>query len=99
MTLFRFNYYGLTTNKFSTDIVRTLSKRNRFSIELCDKFVAHVRCPTIISHPAFHLIALQVLFFPKESIGDIRSVSGDLAGMQNKYALIRLNTCCAFFEF
>ena len=26
MTLFRFNYYGLTANKFSTDIVQTSSK-------------------------------------------------------------------------
>ena len=32
VTFFRVNHYGLITNKFSTDIVRTLSKRNRFSI-------------------------------------------------------------------
>ena len=51
MTQFRFNHYGLTTNKFSTNIVRTLSKRNSFSIRRCAKFVGHVRCPTIILHP------------------------------------------------
>ena len=51
MTLFRFNHYGLTANKFLTDIVRTLSKRNRFSIGHCAKFVSHVQCPTVISHP------------------------------------------------
>ena len=51
MTLFRFNHYGLTANKFSTDIVRTLSKRNRFSIGPCAEFVGHVRCPTVIWHP------------------------------------------------
>ena len=52
MTLFRFDHYGLTANKFSSDIVRTLSKINRFSIGLCAKFVGHVRCPTVILHPA-----------------------------------------------
>ena len=52
MTLFRFNHCGLTTNKFSTDIVWTLSKTNRVSIALPAKFVEHVRCPTIILHPA-----------------------------------------------
>ena len=51
MTLFPFNHYGLTTNKFSSDIVRTLSKRNRVSVGRCAKFVGHVRCPTVISHP------------------------------------------------
>ena len=30
---------SLTTNKFSTDTVRPLSKRNRFSIGRCAKFV------------------------------------------------------------
>ena len=52
VTLFRFNHYGLTTNTFSTDIVRTLSKKNRFSIGRCDKFVGHVRRSTVISYPA-----------------------------------------------
>ena len=51
MALFRFNHYGLTTNKFSTDIVGTLRKRNGFSMGRCAKFVKHVRCPTVISHP------------------------------------------------
>ena len=51
VTLFRFNHYGLTTNKFSSEIVRTLSKRNQFSIGRCAKFVGHVRCPTVNSHP------------------------------------------------
>ena len=51
MTLFRFNHYGLTKNKFSSDIVLALSKRNRFSIGHCAKFVGHARCPTAISHP------------------------------------------------
>ena len=51
MTLFRFNHYGLTTNNFSTDIVRTLSKRNHFSIVRCAKFVGNVGFPTVISHP------------------------------------------------
>ena len=48
MTLLWFNHYGLTTNKFSMDIARTLSKRNRFSMGRCAKFVGHVRCPTVI---------------------------------------------------
>ena len=52
MTLFRFKHYCLTTNKFSSGIVRTLSKRNRFSIGRWAKFVGHVRCPTIILHLA-----------------------------------------------
>ena len=51
MTLFQFNQYDLTRNKFSSDIVWTLSKRNRLSIGCCAKFVVHVRCPAIISHP------------------------------------------------
>ena len=33
------------------DIVRTLSKRNRFSIGRYDKFDGHVQCPTVILHP------------------------------------------------
>ena len=45
--------FDLTTNKFSTDIVRPLSKRNRFSIGGCAKFVGHVRCPTVTSHPDY----------------------------------------------
>ena len=52
MTLFRFNLYGLTTNKFSTDIVQKLSKRNRFSIGHCAKFVRHLQCLTVSLHPA-----------------------------------------------
>ena len=55
MTLFRFNHHGLTITKFSSDIVRILSKRNRFSIGRCAKFVGHVRCPTAISHPGYML--------------------------------------------
>ena len=53
VTLFRFNHYGLTKNKFSSDTVWTLSKRNRVSIRRCAKFVGHVLCRTIISHPDF----------------------------------------------
>ena len=51
VTLFRFNHYGLTANKFSMDIVWTLSKRNCYSIRCCAKLVGHVRCPTVILHP------------------------------------------------
>ena len=50
MTLFWFNHYGLIKNTFSLGIVRTLSKRNHFSIGCCAKFVRHVRCPVVISH-------------------------------------------------
>ena len=49
--LFRFNHYGLTTNKFSMDIIQTLSKRNCFSTGRCAKFVGFVLCQTVISHP------------------------------------------------
>ena len=49
------NSFGLATNKFSTDIVWTLSKRNCFSIGRCAKFVGHARCQTVISHHAFCL--------------------------------------------
>ena len=49
MTLFRFHHYGLATNKFLTGIVQALSKRNRFSIGRCTKFVGHVRWPNVIS--------------------------------------------------
>ena len=55
MTLFRFNHYGLTTNKFSMDIVHTLSKRNHFSVGRYAKFVGHVQCPTVISHPGWYV--------------------------------------------
>ena len=56
MTQFRFNYYGLTANKFSKNIVRTLTKRNHFPIGRCAKFVGHARCQsTIISHPGLRL--------------------------------------------
>ena len=54
MTLFWFNHYGLTTNKCSSSrIVRTLSKRNHFSIVHCAKFVGYVQCPTVILHPEY----------------------------------------------
>ena len=56
-----FNHYGLTTNKFSTDIVRILSKINCFSIGDCATFIGHVRCPTIISHPV--ALLTKVTFF------------------------------------
>ena len=59
-------YYRLTTNKFSTDIVRTLSKRNRFFIGRCPKFVGHVRCPTIISHPVMVLLSNEFVFHDPE---------------------------------
>ena len=49
--MFWFNHYGLTTNTFSADIARTLSKRNGFSIRCCAKFVGHAWCLTVISHP------------------------------------------------
>ena len=42
MTLFQFNHYGLTTNNCSTDIIRTLSKTNHFSIGRCAKFFRHI---------------------------------------------------------
>ena len=62
MTLFRFNYYGLTKNKFSSDIAQVLSKRNRFSDRRCAKFVGHVRYPTVISHPEYSCFPVN---FPK----------------------------------
>ena len=58
MTLFQFNHYGLTENKFSSDIVRVLSKRNRFSIGRCAKFVGHIQCLNIISQPAIECFSL-----------------------------------------
>ena len=54
--LFRFNHYGLTTNKISTDIVQTLSKINHFSVGRCAKFLGHVRCPTVILRPVVMLM-------------------------------------------
>ena len=51
MTVFQFNQYGLTTKKFSMEIVWTLSKRNSFSIGRCAKFVGYLRCLTVTSHP------------------------------------------------
>ena len=48
MPVFQFNQYGLTTKKFSTEIVWTLSKRNCFSIGRCAKYL---RCLTVTSHP------------------------------------------------
>ena len=51
VTVFWFKHYGLTTNKYSKDNVRTLSKRNRFSIGRSATSVGHVRCSTVISHP------------------------------------------------
>ena len=50
-SLLRFNHYGLITNKYSTEIVQILSKRNHFSIERNAKFVRYVRCLTVISRP------------------------------------------------
>ena len=60
MALFRFNHYGSTKNKFLWDIVLVLSKRNRFFIRRCAKFVGHVRCPTVISHYATALGNLPI---------------------------------------
>ena len=42
MTVFQFNQYGLTTKKFSMEIVWALSKRNCFSIGRFAKFVEHL---------------------------------------------------------
>ena len=47
--LFWFNHYGLTTNKFSMDIVQTLGKRNCFSIRCSGKLAMSMSCP-ISSH-------------------------------------------------
>ena len=43
------------------DIVRTLSKRNCFSIKRCAKVIGHVwcRCPTVILHPAIEHIQTE----------------------------------------
>ena len=71
VTLFRFNHYGLTTNKFSTNIVRTLSKRNCFSVKRCAKFVGHIRCPTIISHPGRTVLLVQT----EEGISEVNGFS------------------------
>ena len=55
---------GLTTKKFSADIVRPLSKRNRFSIGRCAKFVGHFRwiAITIIPHPVLPLRNVERTF-------------------------------------
>ena len=46
-------------NKFLSDFARTLSK-NCFYIGCCAKVVRHVRCPTIISHPAIPVLFAQI---------------------------------------
>ena len=56
VTLFRFDRYGLATNKFSMDIVQTLSKKHHFSIGRSAKLAEHVQFLTIISHPGIKRI-------------------------------------------
>ena len=84
MALFRFNHYGSTKNKFLSDIVLVLSKRNRFSIRRCAKFVGHVRCPTVISHYATALgnLPIAVNGLPLVPIGnDIWAGGGGSGGL------------------
>ena len=53
VTLYRFKYYGLTANQFSTNIAQKLSKKNHFSIG---------RCRTIISYPVYPFIHWSGLY-------------------------------------
>ena len=58
VTLFRFNHHSLTANKFLD-----IKQKNCFSVKRCAKFVGHVQCPTVISHPAnYELHRLTKLF-------------------------------------
>ena len=58
VTLFQYNHHSLTTNKFLD-----IKQKNCFSIKRCAKFVGHVQCPTVISHPAnYELHRLTKLF-------------------------------------